>query len=229
MELTFEERRVVGTLIEKGYTAEQYPLTMNGLVVGSNQKSCRHPMTNFDEEKVLHALDGLRRKGLVTLIQLANSRTERWKHRFGEAMSLEDRETAVIGELLLRGPQTDGELRARASRMVRIESLEELEAILAKLSSRDPPLAARLSPEGRRRGVRWAHNLYPPGEIEELRRKEAESPQPAEPGEEGMAEAGGAPSLRQEIEALRLEMAILSERVKKIEEFRGQTPFTNGV
>jgi uncharacterized protein YceH (UPF0502 family) len=228
MELSFEERRVVGTLIEKGYTADQYPLTMNGLVLGSNQKSCRHPMTNFDEEKVLRALDGLRMKGLVTLIQLANSRVERWKHRFGEALSIEDKETAVIGELLLRGPQTDGELRARASRMARIENVQELEAILAKLSSRDPPLVVRLSPEGRKRGVRWTHNLYPAGEIEELRRQEAEAPEPAGPGEaqretqgEGAASGGGGMTLRQEIDALQLEMAILSERVKKIEESLG--------
>jgi uncharacterized protein len=231
MELSFEERRVVGTLIEKGYTADQYPLTLNGLVVGSNQKSCRHPMTNLDEEKVLRALDGLRQKGLATLIQLANSRTERWKHRFGETLGLDDKETAVIGELLLRGPQTDGELRARASRMVKIENVEDLEAILAKLSSREPPFVVRLTPEGRKRGARWTHNLYPAGEVEELRRQEAEAPEPAEPGErpretpgppgEGSAPGGGGMTLRQEIDALKLEMAILSERVKSLEESLG--------
>jgi len=218
---------VVGTLIEKGFTAKQYPLTLNGIVVGSNQKSCRWPVTNLDEEKVLDALEGLRRKGLVTLIQLSNSRTERWKHRIGETLALDDKETAVLGELLLRGPQTDGELRQRASRMVRIEGLEELEAVLAKLAARQPPLVARLSPEGRRRGVRWTHAVYPPGELEEIRRKEAEEEPAAEDGGGAPAPAASATLegafLRDEVEALRAEVTALAERVRKLEESRQST------
>jgi len=174
MELTFEERRVVGTLIEKGYTTpEQYPLTMNALITGSNQKSCRNPMTGFDEEQVFLALDSLRKKGLCTLIQVQGGRTDRWKQNFSEALELDDGETAILAELMLRGPQTDGELRQHASRMVKMESLDEVGSILAKLMSRDPPLAIRLGPEGRRRGVKYAHTLCPAEEIEEVRERAA--------------------------------------------------------
>src|ERR1041384_5956702 len=176
MELNFNERRVVGTLIEKGYTTpEQYPLTINALVVGSNQKSCRSPVTGLDEEKVFLALDGLRKKGLCTLVQTPRSRTDRWKQRFGETLKVDDKETAVLAELLLRGPQTDGELRAHASRMVRLDSIDEVGAIIARLSGLGPPLIVRLSPEGRKRGLRYAHRLYAPGEMEDLKRREESS------------------------------------------------------
>ncbi len=224
MELNFEERRVVGTLIEKGYTTpEQYPLTMNSLVTGSNQKSCRSPVTSLDEEKVFLALDGLRRKGLCILIQVQGSRTDRWKHRFSDALGLEDRETAVLGELLLRGPQTDGEIRQHASRMVRIESLEELGAILSKLMAHDPPLVVRLTPEGRKRGVRFAHNFYSAGEIEDLRQREA-SASVAEETDEPAASPGApgaSTGLRQDLEALRAEVAALDARLRKIEDALG--------
>jgi hypothetical protein len=220
MELTFDERRVAGTLIEKGYTTPlQYPLTMNALVTGSNQKSCRNPVTTIDEERVFLALDGLRKKGLCTLVQMQGSHTDRWKHRFSDNLGLEDREIAVLGELLLRGPQTDGEIRQHASRMVGIESLEQVGQILAKLIARDPPLAVRLSPEGRRRGVRYAHALYPGDEIEELRRREAaaDAALPPEGPEPGAAAAGPASTLRQEFEALRGEVESLKARLQKIE------------
>ncbi len=227
MELTFDERRVFGTLIEKGYcTPQQYPLTLNALVVGSNQKSCRDPVTQFDEERVYLALDGLRKKGLCTLVQLQGSFTERWKHRSVDTLGLEDRETAVLGELILRGPQTDGELRQRASRMVPIDSIEKLGEILAKLMGRNPPLAVRLSPEGRRRGVRYAHCLYPAKELAALREREAsavEEPEAAESmgSTSSSSGAGPASALRQEMEALRDVVAGLEARVKKIEDALG--------
>jgi len=221
MELNFDERRVAGTLIEKGYTTPlQYPLTMNSLVTGSSQKSCRNPVISLDEERVFLAVDGLRKKGLCTLVQIQGSHTDRWKHRFSDTLGLEDREIAVLGELLLRGPQTDGELRQNASRMVKIESLEQVAQILAKLMARDPPLAVRLSPEGRKRGVRYAHTLYPHDELEELRRREATAdaalpPEGADPG--APAAAGPASTLRQELEALRGEVESLKARMEKLE------------
>jgi uncharacterized protein YceH (UPF0502 family) len=223
MELTFDERRVAGTLIEKGYTTpEQYPLTMNALVTGSNQKSCRSPVTQLDEERVFLALDGLRKKGLCTLVQMQGSRTDRWKHRFSDNLGLEDREIAVLGELLLRGPQTDGEIRQHASRMVRIDTLELLGEVLSRLMERNPPLAVRLSPEGRKRGMRFAHALYEAGEMEDLRRNEAalESALPPEGGEPEAAGAGQIP-IRQELEALRAEVAELRARVAKMEDALG--------
>ena len=223
MELNFDERRVVGTLIEKGYTTpEQYPLTINAIVNGSSQKSCRDPVVQLDEERVFLALDSLRKKGLVILVQMQGSRTDRWKHRFGETLGLEDKETAVLGELLLRGPQTDGEIRQRASRMVRLESLEDAGAILAKLAGRTPPLAARLSPEGRRRGVLFTHGLYPAAELEELRRREATIPEePAEAEGAPSATPGPASALRQEVETLQAHVVALEIRLSRIEESLG--------
>ena len=226
MELSFEERRVLGTLIEKGYTTpEQYPLTINSLVVGSNQKSCRNPMSSLDEEKVFRALDGLRQKGLCTLIQIQGSRTDRWKHRVADTLGLEDSEIAVLGELLLRGPQTDGEIRQHASRMVRIESLESLSAILSKLMTHDPAFVVRLTPEGRKRGVRYAHNLYPRGEVEELKEQEASAASAAEEADEAAPESGGAPGgaagIRLEIEVLRAQVSALETRLRKLEEALG--------
>lgn len=224
MELTFDERRVAGTLIEKGYTTpEQYPLTINALVVGSNQKTCRNPVSQLDEERVFLALDGLRKKGLCTLVQSQGSRTDRWKHRFVDTLGLADSETAVLGELLLRGAQTDGELRQHASRMVAIESLEGLAAVLAKLMARDPPLAVRLGPEGRKRGVRYAHGLYSAEEMEKLKRWEAAAEaQDAAADPSGPAgEAAPGTSLRQDLESLRAQVAALEARLRKIEEGLG--------
>lgn len=163
--LDFAERRVLGVLVEKGFTTpEQYPLTLNGLVTGCNQKSCRDPVSHLSEEQILEALDSLREKGLVTLVRSAGSRTDRFKHRVTETLELSGKEAAVLAELVLRGPQTDGELRQRASRMVAIADLPELGAVIDNLSSAERNMVARLSPPGRRRGVKYAHNFYPPGE-----------------------------------------------------------------
>ena len=159
------ERRVLGVLLEKGFTTpEQYPLTLNGLVTGCNQKSCRDPHMHLGEEKVLDALDDLRGKGLAALTRTVGGRTDRYKHRVADTLHIEGREAAVLTELLVRGPQTDGELRQRASRMVTIPGLPELAASLERLRSREEPLVTRLGTAERRRGVKYAHTLYPENE-----------------------------------------------------------------
>ncbi|MBI4583935.1 MAG: YceH family protein [Planctomycetes bacterium] len=171
MELTFNERRVLGVLLEKGFTTpDQYPLTLNALVTASNQKSCRHPVTQLTEDQVLEALDRLRKKGLCSLVQPAGGRTNRWRHLVRETWQLDGAEGAVLAELLLRGPQTDGELRQNASRMAPLESLEALHQAIEKLRGRTEPLAVRLGPEERRRGVRYAHTFYPGAELEALKK-----------------------------------------------------------
>jgi hypothetical protein len=162
VELSFAERRILGVLIEKGYTTpEQYPLTLNAVVVGSNQKSCRDPVSALDEEAAIESLDSLRRKGFVIQVRTEGSRADRWKHRTGECLGLEPKEVALLAELLLRGPQTDGELRQRASRMVPLGDLDETIRIVEGLVSRDDPLVRRLTPPERRRGARFAHAFYP--------------------------------------------------------------------
>ena len=227
MELTPHEQRVIGTLIEKGFTTPmQYPLTMNSLVTGCNQKSCREPLTNIDEERVFLALDGLRRKGLVTLVQMAGSHTDRWKHRCGETLQLEDRDVAILGELLLRGAQTDGELRARASRMVSFNESERVTECLEKLQARTPPLVVRVSPPDRRRGVRFFHTLAGEKEITAWKAVEAgRAEEPAEAGGAGSAPGGAAPgpasALRTEVDELRARVAAVEERLKKLEQALG--------
>jgi uncharacterized protein YceH (UPF0502 family) len=165
VELNFNERRVLGVLIEKAFvTPEQYPLSLNGVVVGSNQKSCREPMSYIDENQAQKTLESLQAKGFVVCVRMIGSRVDKWKHKLSEACPMDGKEMAVLAELLLRGPQTDGELRQRSSRMREIGTLEDAERILETLQSRPDPLVERLGPPGRRRGVKFAHRFYPAAE-----------------------------------------------------------------
>ncbi len=233
MELTFNERRVLGVLLEKGFTTpDQYPLTLNALVTASNQKSCRHPVTQLSEEQVLEALDRLRKKGLCSLVQPAGGRTNRWRHLVRESLQLEGGESAVLAELLLRGPQTDGELRQNASRMVPIESPEALQQAMEKLRGRTEPLAVRLGPEERRRGVRYAHTFYPAAELEALKKNElaeaAVQPEetaslagPATPPAAGPLDPDEAEALRQRIDQQAEKLAEVEARLERLEKELG--------
>lgn len=164
------QRRVLGVLIEKAFcTPEQYPLTANSVVTACNQKSNRDPVTNFPADVIDEALLDLQRLGLVIRVIPTTGRTDRWKHHLKDAWNLERPERAVLAELLLRGHQTEGELRTRASRMVDIPSLEELQDILTRLAERQ--FVRRVSPDGRRRGVMWTHLLYLPEEMAQLEQR----------------------------------------------------------
>jgi uncharacterized protein YceH (UPF0502 family) len=221
-ELSPIEQRVLGVLIEKGYTTpEQYPLTLNATVVACNQKSCRDPILELDEVEVLETLDDLREKKLVVRIRPTGSRTDRYRHCALEELELSNRACAVLAELLLRGPQTDGELRQRANRMLPIENLAQLQEILADLRSRTPPLVRRLSPEGQRRGVRFCHALYPAGSAPSAEPifappegSRAEAIRPA-----GVIPAARPPEgdLADAIDSLRSELEELRVRVERIE------------
>ena len=179
-ELSFSQRRVLGVLIEKGYTTpEQYPLSLNALVNGCNQKSCREPMTAFDEEQVLDALDSLREKGLATLVRSGGARVDKYRHQASGTFDLEAKSLAILAELLLRGPQSDGELRQRASRMRPIDSLDELRELIDALASGDDPFVRRLGPPGRRRGVKYAHCFYPPQEAPQEEDDDGEADAPS--------------------------------------------------
>ncbi|MGO9599357.1 MAG: DUF480 domain-containing protein [Isosphaeraceae bacterium] len=161
------ERRVVGVLAEKGKTTpEYYPLTVAALVAGCNQKSNRDPVTSYDSGEVEDTLQSLRKKGAAILVE-AGGRVSRWKHTLYEWLKVSKAELAVLIELLLRGPQTEGELRARASRMEPLPDLAALEALLEALVPRG--LVVYLSPRGQKRGVVVTHGLYPPEELEKVR------------------------------------------------------------
>ena len=166
--LSPRERRVVGVLAEKSQTTpEQYPLTVAACVAGCNQKSNRDPITNYDQDDVEDALQSLRKKGVTIMVESSGGRVPRWKHTLYQWLKVSKAELAVIIELLLRGPQTEGELRARASRMEPLADLAVLQTILEALTPRG--LVVYLSPPGQKRGVMLTHGLYSPEELEKVR------------------------------------------------------------
>lgn len=139
------EVRVLGALIEKEITTpDYYPLSLNALTNACNQKSNRYPLMALDEGAVRDSLDSLSRKWLAGPSSTAESRVTKYAHRAQEVFNFDRRETAVLCELMLRGPQTLGELRAHAERMYRFDDLETLESTLLKLSERQPPLVKKL-------------------------------------------------------------------------------------
>jgi uncharacterized protein YceH (UPF0502 family) len=132
------EERVLGVLIEKGLTTpDYYPLTLNSLTTGCNQKSNRNPVLEFDEKMVVRALDSLREKGLIRQVSGADQRVPKYYHRFDEVLGFSAAETAVLCELMLRGPQTVGELRGRGSRLHEFAALAEVESVLLALADRE--------------------------------------------------------------------------------------------
>lgn len=161
-QLSPDECRVLGTLVEKAQTTPaQYPLSLNALVNGVNQKNNRWPVVSISEETALKALDGLRAKGLVREVALAGSRVEKFRHVAREALAVSTSELVLLAELWLRGPQTVGELRGRASRMHPLESLETTQALLAGLATREDPLVRELAPAPGSRASRWAQLVCP--------------------------------------------------------------------
>src|SRR5665213_2869764 len=141
MNLTETEVRVLGSLIEKDITTpEYYPLSLNALVNACNQKSNREPVMNLDEESVREALRGLEEDGLAGPADTFDSRVKKYEHRLQEVFNFDRRETALICVLLLRGPQTPGELRGRSERLHKFDELSEVESTLQKLMKREPPL-----------------------------------------------------------------------------------------
>ncbi len=185
--LTAHERRILGVLVEKAKTTpDAYPLSLNALVTGSNQKSNRDPLLNLSDVDIEEALLSGQKKGLV--IKITGGRVERWRHALYEAWRVDKVELAVLAELLLRGPQTEGELRSRASRMEPIDNLDALRAVLRPLAERR--LVVYLTPEGRR-GTVLTHGFHAPAELERLRSKHsAEADSTASAASEAPAPTG---------------------------------------
>ena len=162
------EVRILGCLVEKGFTTpEYYPLTLNSLTHACNQKSNRNPMVLYEETTVVRGLDGLREKKLAVLIQVAGSRVSKYQHLFEETLNLEKREIAVLCELMLRGPQTAGEIRNRANRMCDFKDMEEVEEILQGLMEREEPMVIKLPRQFGRKERRYMHLLSGTPEIQE--------------------------------------------------------------
>ena len=162
--LTAHELRVLGCLLEKEQTTpEQYPLTVNGLIAASNQKSNREPVLELSETEVVEALDALRREALTWRSE--GARSERWEHLLDRRWSLDKAAKAVMTLLLLRGPQTAAELRGRAERMRRFESVEEVERVLERLSQGDHPFVRELPRRPGQREARWTQVVGPEAEM----------------------------------------------------------------
>jgi uncharacterized protein YceH (UPF0502 family) len=173
--LDANERRVLGVLIEKGKTTpEQYPLSLNAVVTGCNQKSNRDPVMHLDEESASRALTSLRQCGAVAEV-FGSGKIPRYRHLAYEWLGVGKEELAIMGELLLRGEQSEGDLRGRASRMDPIPDLEALRTHLDALASRG--LVVWLSPPGR--GRMLTHGLLPEEKLEKVRSQVGMSALPA--------------------------------------------------
>jgi uncharacterized protein len=158
--LSIAEARVLGSLIEKELTTpEYYPLSLNALVNACNQKSNRDPFMNLDEDAVKQALQQLEKEGLAGPADNMVSRVTKYEHRLQEAYNFTRHETALLCELLLRGPQTPGELRSRADRMHKFEDLGVVHSTLQRLMKREPPLAALLPRQPGMKEARYAQLL----------------------------------------------------------------------
>lgn len=154
------EARVLGALLEKEITTpDYYPLSLNSLVNACNQKSNRDPVMNLDENSVRDALRTLHDNSLARSVSAADSRVTKYEHRLQEAFNFDRREAAIFCELLLRGPQTPGELRTRAERMHTFGDLSEAQSALQRLMSREPPLVKVLSRQPGTKESRYIHLL----------------------------------------------------------------------
>ncbi|HEV8042964.1 MAG TPA: YceH family protein [Bryobacteraceae bacterium] len=194
------EVRVLGSLLEKEITTpEYYPLSLNALVNACNQKSNRDPTVNFDEETVQQALHSLRDKGLLLAITGAGSRVQKYAHRISERLNLGRRELAVLCELMLRGPQTLGELRTRAERMHPFDDLEQVQSVIDRL----PELMTKLDRRPGEKESRFAHLLSGPPAVSQ---NEPEPPAPPRHDRMAALEAEIA-QLRHELEDLKQQFA----------------------
>lgn len=206
--LTAEEVRVLGSLIEKQLTTpEYYPLTLNSLTAACNQKSNRDPVVNFDEATIQTAIDSLREKNLVYLFYGSTSRAVKYKHMMPSVFDLNEAEVAVMCVLMLRGPQTLGEIRERTGRLHEFSGMGEVNETLDRLAGRDEPLIAKLERQPGQKEGRFAHLLSGPIDVEKLtfaREKTPASPASTERIETLEAEVG---KLRSELESFRSEFA----------------------
>lgn len=160
MEITLNEieSRVLGCLIEKEITTpDYYPLTLNALTNACNQKSNRNPVVSYDETTVVRGLDDLSEKGLAKKVFAVGSRVQKYQHAFLDKFDLGRREVAVLCELMVRGPQTAGELRTHAGRMYEFKGLEEVDEVLQGLMEYEGPMVIKLPRQAGRKEQRYMH------------------------------------------------------------------------
>ena len=162
IQLTANEARLLGALIEKSTTTpEQYPLSINALAAGANQKNNRDPVMQLGEDEVFEAAEGLREKQLAVRVDAVGSRVHKYRHQAGETLRCRQGELAILAELLLRGPQTLGELRGRASRMHPLATLDDAKMMLRALMEHAEPLVKEIPPLPGSRAERYLQLLSP--------------------------------------------------------------------
>ena len=211
IELNAVEARVLGALIEKAVTTpDYYPLTLNGLTAACNQKSNRDPVMALEERQVVRALDGLRDQGLAVQKTLADARVPKYGHTIERALDLTPQELGTLCVLLLRGPQTPGEIRSRTGRLCEFHDLAEVETLLDALASRpDGPVVVKLPRQPGRREHRYAHLLCGAVAVESVGVGEA----PPEPATQAVrAEDERIAALEQEVATLHDAVAELRQR-----------------
>jgi hypothetical protein len=203
------EARVLGSLIEKDITTpDYYPLSLNALVNACNQKNNRDPVMNLDESAVRDALNGLHDDGLAGPASGADGRVTKYEHRLQETFNFTRGETAILCVLLLRGPQTPGELRGRSERMHQFEDLDAVQFTLQRLMQREPPIVKVLSRQPGTKESRYVHLLS--GDVEDI----PGVPHPpaklfGDPDEEGRISflEGEVATLRKEVEDLKQQLS----------------------
>jgi len=221
IQLSFEETRVLGSLIEKELTTpEYYPMSLNGLVNACNQKNNRLPRTNLSEEDVNEAVEALRLKRLVHRVTLVGSRVPKFQHNTEKELDLIKAERALISELLNRGPQTTGELNNRADRMFEFDGIQDVEDTLTDMMERDPSLVGVMEALPGQKESRWFHKLAPPPKIEEM--EDGSSvyvPAPDQRLDQLDSVLSDFKDLKEEVEALRYQVRELTDDFR---EFRKQ-------
>ena len=210
--LTPVEARVLGALVEKeATTPEYYPLSLNALLNASNQKNNREPVMQLSEDEVRRALHGLEDDQLAGPVRGVDSRVTKYEHHLQEVFNFTRGENAIVCVLLLRGPQTPGELRGRTERMHRFEELEDVLSVLDRLMQRDPPLVKALPRQPGTKEIRYAHLLS--GEVELTA--------PSAPGTgtaTTLAESDERADSRERLERLETELAQLRQEMAELKE-----------
>ncbi len=203
------EARVAAALVEKAMTTpDSYPLSLNALVAACTQKSAREPVMDLSEREVKDAADRLMRRGLIGTTAGSGHRVAKYRHVLDRALDLSRRELAALAVLMLRGPQTSGEIRTRTGRMVEFASVEDAEEALWLLADRDEPLLVRLPRAPGQSADRYAHTLS--GEVEAA---------PVASEEIAAVPVAGGPTLADRVAALEAEV----ERLRaEMESFRAQ-------
>jgi len=210
------ELRALGALVEKQIaTPDYYPMTLNALVNACNQKNHRDPVVSYDDAIVARALETLREKNLAYVFHGSEARAPKYGHLFPKAFELSEAEVPLLCVLILRGPQTPGELRSRAQHLRIFENLAEVETLLQGLSLREEPLIVKLPRQPGSRESRFAHLLGDPIEMEQR----VAALHSATPVQSAQAENERIAKLEEEIVSIRQE---LNELRQQFADFRKQ-------